>query len=150
MWSDCILIRFETESQASELTTLVLMCQIFDGTLLSLTMMSYNMEPCRFYSWMQNFITINPLLSKFTLCSATILSLSDNNHSCVIRGQIWRPWSSRPGWSTTVPPLSSLTPSSASRSRRSRSSSLQWRYVCLLTQRKVTGWGGSVLISWWL
>lgn len=92
--------------------------------------------------------TIIPLLSTFTLCSVTNLSLNDNNHGSLNRGQIWRPWSSRPGWSTTVPLLSSLTPSSASRSKRSRPFSLQWRYVCHLIQWEVTGRKDNVFINW--
>lgn len=47
-----------------------------------------------------------------------------SNLGCLCRGQIWRLWSSRPDWSTTVPPLCSLTPSSASRSKRNRLFSL--------------------------
>lgn len=84
MWSDCILIRFETESQASELTTLILMCQIFDGTLLSLTMMSYNMVPCRFYSWMQSGYSLSFFLSQSTHFSQSLPSAVSPSYPSVI------------------------------------------------------------------
>lgn len=91
------------------------------------------LEACRFLFFMAKWfhsliITVNPLLSNLTCHSTTILSWSDNTCVCVNRGQIWRPSNSHPGWSTTVPLLSFLTPSSASRSKRSSSSSLQWKY----------------------